>query len=74
MIMPQVSKVTFSDGQTTISGRISRVTIRRDMQRLQVDLHGEAPLRIQGPGVEADIVLLKDVWEKEKLPFLIHEK
>lgn len=73
-IMARMSIVTFSDGQTAVSGRIKRVTILRDVKKLQVDLYGEPPIRIQGPGVEADAALLNDVRDKEKLPFLVHEK
>ena len=66
--------ITFSDGQTAVSGRIKRVTILRDAKRLQVDLYGDPAIRVQGPGVEADAALLNDVRDKEKLPFSVHEK
>ena len=69
-----MSIVTFSNGLTAVSNRIKRVTIRRDIKRLQVELFDDPPIRIQGPGVEADVALLNDIRDKEKLPFLVHEK
>ena len=68
-----MSIVTFSNGETARSGRIRRVTIRRDVQRLEVQMHDDPPIRIQGPGVEADVTLLNDIRDKEGLPFLVHE-
>ena len=48
-----MSIVTFSNGQTAMSGRIRRVTILRDLKRLQVDFFDDPPIKIEGSGVEA---------------------
>ena len=65
--------VTFSDGQVIDANKIMRVIALEFEGKLLVET-ATGPIKVQGVGVGADLVMLKDVREKGRLFFLIHEK
>ena len=72
-IMAYMSTITFSDGQTVDSDKILRVGVLEREEKLQVET-ADGSIQIQGAGVNSDLALLKDIKNKEKLYFIIHEK
>ena len=69
----EMSQITLSDGQIVESSRITRVTVfTGDDPRILIELNNGDPVRVFGPGVEADAALLDDVRDREKLRYLVH--
>jgi hypothetical protein len=73
MIRGHTSIITFSDGQTVDSAKITRATLLGDAKRLLVETV-DGPIKIAGGGVEDDAALLNAVRDKEKRHFLVHRK
>ena len=71
--MAYMSTITFSDSQTVDSDKILRVGVLEREEKLQVET-ADGSIQTQGAGVHADLALLKDIKNKEKLHFIIHEK
>jgi hypothetical protein len=53
-----MSAIKFSGGQTVDSDKILLVSVLEEKLEVETDV---GPIRIQGAGVHADLVLLKDV-------------
>ncbi|MGI9074501.1 MAG: hypothetical protein ACR2JB_25020 [Bryobacteraceae bacterium] len=62
-----MSQITLSDGRSIDTTDIEHVTFfPNDGLRILIELKNGGILRLFGPGVEADAMLLKEVREREK--------